>query len=120
MDTPSSTFTHDWFFDEWAGHPVFEISYEWNEAAKRVMLRAPQTQKTSEWVLHSLSLESFFEDRYNQETSYVAKAEALRSIGKSGDCSAIQFLQGARRVRSPRDIIHSAAEEAIQMLEKRR
>jgi len=43
----------NWFFDEWvykAGHPVLDVSYEWNEAAKKVTLQANQTQQTSEWV----------------------------------------------------------------------
>jgi aminopeptidase N len=259
----------DWFFNEWvykAGHPVFEVSYEWNESAKSVVLQATQVQQTSDWVpifqmpviigittasgkhsykvwirqrqehfefecrekpllvrfdegnhllkemtfpktldelvyqlrhddvigrmwaasqlsqnlvdsnatmalrqsvvedpfwavrekalvalapslgitdvsflkeraldpksavraaalrvlgnLHNHSLESFFQDRYNRDNSYVAEAEALRSIGKSGDSSAIPFLQSASHVRSPRNLIHSAAEEAIQMVEK--
>jgi aminopeptidase N len=267
--TDSTGQVYDWFFDEWvykAGHPVFEVSYEWNESAKKVDLEAVQTQKTSAWVpifeapvviaitttsgkqsykvwirerqehfefpcaekpllvrfdegnhllkemtfpktvdelafqlqhddvigrmwaasqlsrhlddspattalrqsaagdpfwavrekalvalapslgiadvaflkeraldpksavraaalralgnLHDHSLVSFFQDRYNRDNSYVAEAEALRSIGKSGDSSAIQFLQSAGRVRSPGQIIHSAAEDAIQMIEK--
>ena len=68
--------------------------------------------------LHDHSLESFFQDRFNRDNSYVAEAEALRSIGKSADSSAIQFLKDASQVRSPGNIIHSAAEEAIKTMQK--
>ena len=36
-----------WFFDEWvykAGHPVFDVSYTWDEPAKQVLLSVKQTQ----------------------------------------------------------------------------
>ena len=36
-----------WFFDEWvykAGHPIFEVSYTWNDSAKSVGLHVKQTQ----------------------------------------------------------------------------
>ena len=37
-----------WFFDEWlykAGHPVFDVSYEWDPQGKEIHLRVQQTQK---------------------------------------------------------------------------
>jgi len=37
-----------WFFDEWvykAGHPVFDVSYTWDESAKEVDLHVQQVQK---------------------------------------------------------------------------
>ena len=37
-----------WFFDEWvykAGHPVFDVSYQWNDTTKQLALRVKQTQK---------------------------------------------------------------------------
>jgi aminopeptidase N len=40
----------DGFFDQWIfrpGHPVFEISYDWNRAGKKLALRIRQTQDTS-------------------------------------------------------------------------
>ena len=257
----------DWFFDEWvykAGHPVFDVSYNWNESTKKVTLQVIQTQKTSEWVpvfqmpviigittpsgkhsykvwirkseehfefqsqekpllvrfdegnhllkeitfqktvdelvfqlnhddvigriwaasqlsqyptgssataalrqsatedpfwavrvkalqalapslspsdipflenraldsksavrvaalralgdLHQSSLESFFRDRYEKDTSYLAEAEALRSIGKSRDPAAMPFLQSVSQTKSPENVIHTAAQAAIQML----
>ena len=36
-----------WFFDEWVykgGHPIFEVSYTWNDSAKSIGLRVKQTQ----------------------------------------------------------------------------
>lgn len=43
----------DWFFEQWifkAGHPVFEVSYDWDESAKKLRLQILQTQQTSEWI----------------------------------------------------------------------
>ncbi len=40
----------DWFFDQWifhAGHPVFEVRYEWLPDAKKVKLSVVQTHETS-------------------------------------------------------------------------
>jgi len=37
----------DWFFDQWiyrAGHPVFEVSWAWDEAAATATVRVVQTQ----------------------------------------------------------------------------
>jgi aminopeptidase N len=38
----------EWFFDQWvyrAGHPVFEVSWKWDEENKMAVLRVKQTQK---------------------------------------------------------------------------
>ncbi len=43
----------DWFFEQWLfkpGHPVFEVSSEWNEEAKKLRLRIIQNQDTSAGV----------------------------------------------------------------------
>lgn len=43
----------DWFFEQWifkAGHPIFEVSYTWDENAKKLRLKVIQTQETSEWI----------------------------------------------------------------------
>jgi aminopeptidase N len=43
----------DWFFEQWvyqAGHPVFEVGYEWLPAEKKVRLKVVQTQAETEWV----------------------------------------------------------------------
>ncbi|TSA24721.1 hypothetical protein D4R75_00850 [bacterium] len=37
-----------WFFDEWvykAGHPIFDVSYQWNESSKEIALSVMQMQK---------------------------------------------------------------------------
>ena len=64
------------------------------------------------------SLESYFQSRYKKDPSYLAEAEALRSIGKCQDRSAIHFLQDASHTQSPDNVIHAAAQQAVQMLEK--
>jgi aminopeptidase N len=38
-----------WFFDEWfykAGHPIFDVSYTWNDSARVLSLKVAQTQTT--------------------------------------------------------------------------
>ena len=43
----------DWFFEQWvykAGHPVFEVGYEWLPAEKKVRLTVEQVQEVTEWV----------------------------------------------------------------------
>ncbi|MFO7733110.1 MAG: HEAT repeat domain-containing protein, partial [Candidatus Aminicenantes bacterium] len=43
----------DWFFDQWLfkpGHPVFEVSSEWDPASKVVRLRVAQVQDLSKGV----------------------------------------------------------------------
>jgi aminopeptidase N len=67
---------------------------------------------------HDPSLSPYFQRRYNQDASYVAEAAALRAIGQSGDSAAIAFLQAAGQEKSPRDMLHTAAEEAIKMVQK--
>ncbi|MEK7727795.1 MAG: M1 family aminopeptidase [candidate division KSB1 bacterium] len=43
----------DWFFEQWifkAGHPIFEVSYTWDESAKQLQLNVLQTQQASDWI----------------------------------------------------------------------
>ena len=43
----------DWFFEQWvykAGHPVFDVNYQWNESAQKVVLQVNQTQQISDRV----------------------------------------------------------------------
>ena len=43
----------DWFLDQWLyhpGHPVFEVSYIWNEETKRVTITIDQIQDTSKGI----------------------------------------------------------------------
>ena len=51
----------------------------------------------------------FFRKRFKEDNSYLAQAEALRSLGKCGDRSQLSFLQEAAGMTSPRDVIKRAA-----------
>jgi len=59
-------------------------------------------------------LVSFFMERFNQDDSYAAQAEALRSIGKCGDRSHLSFLRNAAEMASPRNVIQRAADWALK------
>jgi aminopeptidase N len=56
----------------------------------------------------------FFRNRFDADSSYQVQAEALRAIGRSGDQDQLSFLRDASKMDSPRDVIHAAAEWAIE------
>jgi hypothetical protein len=58
----------------------------------------------------------FFEERFERDDSYIARAEALRAIGKAGVKASAPMLEKAARLDSPRDIIKTAAEWALQQI----
>ncbi len=62
-------------------------------------------------------LVDFFKTRFAEDDSYVAQAEALRSLGKCGDDAVIPFLEEAAKMASPRNVIRSAAEWAMEQVE---
>jgi aminopeptidase N len=59
----------------------------------------------------------FLAERFRVEDSYVAQAEALRAIGRSGDRSQVELVREAARMKSPRGILQRAAEEALRQLQ---
>jgi len=61
-------------------------------------------------------LVSFFKERFEKDDSYLAQAEALRSIGKCGDKSQIVFLENAAKMKSPGNVIAGAADWAIKKI----
>jgi len=58
-------------------------------------------------------LVAFFMECFEKDDSYVAQAEALRSIGKCGDGSCAKFLKEAARMKSHRDTLKRAADWAL-------
>ncbi len=65
-------------------------------------------------------LVSFFKDQFKTDDSYVAQAEALRSIGKCGNQSQISYLEDVAKMKSPRNVIKQAADWALKELMKDR
>jgi aminopeptidase N len=61
----------------------------------------------------------FLKERFEKDDSYLAQAEALRSIGKCGDSSQIPFLKEAAQMKSYRNVIRRAAEAAIKAIKGR-
>ena len=62
----------------------------------------------------------FFVTRFEQDDSYLAQAEALRSIAKCGARSQLSFLEKASRMDSPRNIIKRTADWAINFIRERK
>ncbi len=63
-------------------------------------------------------LVSFFKEQFEKDDSYLAQAEALRSIGKCGDRSQLSFLENAEKMKSPRNVIKRAADWAIKEIQR--
>lgn len=73
-------------------------------------------------ALHALgnladeSMVDFFEERFEADDSYVARAEALRGLGLTGAPGVRGYLETAATLRSPRDVLRTAAEWALAKL----
>ncbi len=63
-------------------------------------------------------LVSLFKKQFKEDDSYLAQAEALRTIGKCGDRSHLSFLKEAAKMESPRNVIKRAADWAIKEINK--
>ena len=59
---------------------------------------------------------AFFSKHFRQERSYLAQAEALKALGKTGDPAAEAFLKEAEKIPSFRNIIRDAAQQALKSL----
>jgi len=86
-----------------------KVCEEKNSKVRATALQILGDTKDSKYV-------SFFKERFNKENSYVAQAEALRSLGKCGDRSQISFLKKAAEMGSPRNVIKRAADWALKEL----
>jgi len=59
------------------------------------------------------SLLEFFKERFAKDASDAVRAESLRAIGKLGDPSTMPFLEQCAAVPSHRNLIGTAAKQAI-------
>ncbi len=55
------------------------------------------------------ALVPFFEQRFEADDSYLAQAEAVRAVAKTGDPGAAEWLRRAAGTPSPRNVIRNAA-----------
>ena len=53
---------------------------------------------------------------FETDESYLVMAEALKIIGEHGDKTQLAFLNEARKMKSARDVVGSAAGQAIDMI----
>jgi len=60
----------------------------------------------------------YFQERFQQDDSYRAQAAALVAVGKSGDPAAASWLEKARRIESPTDILRRASDWALEELKR--
>ncbi|BCS30854.1 aminopeptidase [Luteitalea sp. TBR-22] len=62
----------------------------------------------------------FYRERFERDDSYLAQAEALRSIGMAGDRASLPLLEQAAATPSPRNVIRLAAEWAREEIGRAR
>lgn len=62
------------------------------------------------------SMTGHFRKIFETDESYLVMAEALKSIGKCGGKSQLSYLKEAKKVKSHRDVVKRAAEQAIEMI----
>ncbi|HBY60141.1 MAG TPA: aminopeptidase, partial [Solibacterales bacterium] len=67
--------------------------------------------------LGELRESAFLAERFRREDSYLAQAEALRALGRTGDRTQVPLLREAALMKSPRGILQRAAEEALRQLQ---
>jgi aminopeptidase N len=58
----------------------------------------------------------FFAARFEEDNSYLAQAEALKAIGKSGDSASVRILEAAAKMKSPRNTLKRAADWALKQI----
>ena len=63
--------------------------------------------------LKDRSLLEFFKERFANDGSDAVRAESLRAVGKLGNASTVPFLEQSAAVRSYRNLIATAAKQAI-------
>jgi aminopeptidase N len=83
-----------------------------NSKVRRSAIRLLGDMKKPEMV-------KFFENVFESENSYAVQAESLLAIGKSGGKKQLRFLQSAQKMKSYRNVVSSAAAEAIAMITKK-
>ncbi|MBN8587772.1 MAG: M1 family metallopeptidase [Rhodothermia bacterium] len=85
-----------------------------SDAHSRVRVSAVRGIAATKQKIHAKQLRLM----YKTEKSYLVQAEILRALGSCGDLSDIPLLSAALASPSPRNILQSAANDAIQMVKK--
>ncbi|MFQ5753930.1 MAG: HEAT repeat domain-containing protein, partial [bacterium] len=96
-------------------HPVKQIAFLQNKSRdKNSKVRAAALKVLGDFK--NLALLEFFIERFKNDDSYLAQAEALRAVGKCGVSSAKKFLQKTAKMHSPRNVIQRAAKWALEQM----
>jgi aminopeptidase N len=90
----------DWFFEQWvykAGHPVFDVSWSWDEPAGRVKVKVIQTQDTSKGVpiyRTPVVIGLVLGDRVVSERVWISKKEETFSLPADSRPFLVRFDEG--------------------------
>lgn len=85
-----------------------------NDAHSRVRVSAVRGLAATKQTTHAPTLRTLF----TNDKSYLVQAEALRALGACGNPSDISLLEAARTMASPRNVLQTAADEALRILRK--
>lgn len=68
---------------------------------------------------NAAAVTEFLKDRFTKENSDLARAEAVRALGRTGDTALIPFLERCAGVASHRNVVGNAATQALAQLGKK-
>jgi aminopeptidase N len=81
---------------------------------KRSAVRVAALNRLGEFK--QIELQDFFKERFKKDDSYLAQAEAVTALAKSGGDELVPFLEEAAKVPSNRHVIRRAAQRALKEL----
>jgi aminopeptidase N len=81
-------------------------------------VRAAALRALSALASPTMTMGPFLAERFREDRSYLVRAEALRGLGRSRDPSFLPLVEEAARLRSPRQVVRTAALAAREQLEK--
>ncbi|HRR07889.1 MAG TPA: M1 family metallopeptidase [Rhodothermales bacterium] len=83
-----------------------------NDVHSRVRVSAVRGLAATKQTIHAPILRTLFAN----DKSYLVQAEALRALGACGNPSDLPLLEAARTIASPRNVLQTAADEALRIL----
>jgi aminopeptidase N len=86
-----------------------------NDSNSKVRVSALHALASSKDLSHL----ALFRERFEQDDSYLAQAEALRAIGMIGSQEDLDYLKQAAAISSPFEMLRQAAHQAISQIRAR-
>ena len=81
-------------------------------------VRVAALRALSAFASPTITTDPFLAERFREDRSYLVRAEAIRGLGRARDLSFLPLVEEAARLRSPRQVVRTAALAAREQLEK--